>query len=103
MSAAFTPATFSFGMGEIITTFGAEIPLYVLDFKSFKNLIKRISKSFLPLSPAKDSLNPKAAMIRLDSNEVRCCSISAKLAGLGWRSISSADQERFRRIISCLG
>ena len=69
--------------------------MYDFDLIFNKYLDNRVLNEDRCFSPANDSFNPKAAIIISAFIAVRCCSVSAKLSGLGWRSISSADHARF--------
>ena len=87
---------FSLAMGETSTIRGADLPLYAFDLSPATYVDSPLRNAASPASPANDSLNPNAAKMTSACSCFRCCSVSAKLAGRGWRSIASADQARWR-------
>src|SRR5206468_568062 len=84
-SAAATCAMFSLAMGETSTIRGADLPLKAFDFRPETYVESALRNASSPASPANDSLNPNAAKMTSACSCVRCCSVSAKLAGRGRR------------------
>ena len=82
-SAAATPFTFSFAIGDTNTMRGPVLPLNAFAFSPATYVLSFCRNSGNPDSPANDSLKPYAAKITSAFAMVRCCSTSAKFAGRG--------------------